>query len=204
MGRWAFAILAALSLAACVAMMGLALRSYRTGDSAKFRGPPTDGTMRMLQIDSVGGGLYIDFTTKSVVPAESPGAGWLWEIETEYGRRPQGFSYESFPLDRLSWVQAWQGSTNFVWEAFSATSRPDGDLRHLVRTDIRTIGFPHWLLAAALAILPASWCWLRFRRSRRRRAGACSDCEYDLRASPERCPECGRPADRPPVVARLR
>jgi hypothetical protein len=50
-----------------------------------------------------------------------------------------------------------------------------------------SVTVPHWFLAAASAILPAA------RAVRRRtRPGHCSACGYDLRATPQRCPECGR------------
>lgn len=60
---------------------------------------------------------------------------------------------------------------------------------------------PHWLLATLLAIPPAVSLARAMRRFRRRRAGLCVCCGYDLRASPERCPECGviRTATAPPV-----
>ena len=51
----------------------------------------------------------------------------------------------------------------------------------------------HWLLAAPLAVAPGVWL-LRRRLARRRRAGCCLACGYDMRASPGRCPECGTPA----------
>ena len=51
-------------------------------------------------------------------------------------------------------------------------------------------------LAISFAILPALWLWrYRGRRSieQRRSMGLCLACGYDLRASSERCPECGTP-----------
>jgi hypothetical protein len=54
--------------------------------------------------------------------------------------------------------------------------------------------FPLWSVALTTAVLPAVWMG-RVRRDRtlRRRvnAGQCLACGYDLRATPQRCPECG-------------
>ena len=55
----------------------------------------------------------------------------------------------------------------------------------------RGISVPHWFLALLFAILPAQHLRAVVRSRRRRRAGQCPRCGYDLRATPERCPECG-------------
>ncbi|HEY7118891.1 MAG TPA: hypothetical protein VH475_20040 [Tepidisphaeraceae bacterium] len=63
--------------------------------------------------------------------------------------------------------------------------------------------FENWFITAPLwsiSLLAGAWpgvsMYLLARRrlhSRRaRRAGRCPACGYDLRATPDRCPECGR------------
>jgi hypothetical protein len=56
------------------------------------------------------------------------------------------------------------------------------------------VAVPHWLLAG-LTALPAAW-WAARVLSRaktvdRLRKGLCPNCAYDLRATPDVCPECG-------------
>jgi hypothetical protein len=69
-----------------------------------------------------------------------------------------------------------------------------------VQLTCRAIGAPMWILGAPL-LLPLAITSIRNRRSvRRRRAGLCVCCGYDLRASPERCPECGQVATPGAVV----
>jgi hypothetical protein len=94
------------------------------------------------------------------------------------------------------------------WSFTHATTHPP----HLIATPTGTLGrlgffldsppgrrgeprislvFPIWFAAAIAAILPACVTPGRLRRWRRRARGACLNCGYDLRATPDRCPECG-------------
>ncbi len=56
------------------------------------------------------------------------------------------------------------------------------------------IGMPHWLILLVCAGLGTVWFGFIARRARwMRNAGfACRGCGYDLRATQDRCPECGR------------
>jgi hypothetical protein len=52
-------------------------------------------------------------------------------------------------------------------------------------------GTPHALLAAISAFLPVGRILLALRFSKVSKTGHCFTCGYDLRATPDRCPECG-------------
>jgi hypothetical protein len=50
---------------------------------------------------------------------------------------------------------------------------------------------PYWFLAAMSVSMPIAW-FIRCRRAAKvDRTGLCLTCGYDLRATPDRCPECG-------------
>jgi hypothetical protein len=120
-------------------------------------------------------------------PMRGANVRWLWESE-RWGLR-------EFWSDRptRAW---WLGRAYLRIQSKTITSpfMPE-DTTATERAAI----VPHWLLVVATGSFPL---W-RFGRTvkgrlRRRRHGVnhpiCAGCGYDLRATPERCPECGRQA----------
>lgn len=67
--------------------------------------------------------------------------------------------------------------------------------RNTYSLDLWTLTIPSWFPLSIAVTWPAS-CFIRYRRHRRTsrlRLGLCPTCSYDLRATPDRCPECGTP-----------
>jgi hypothetical protein len=98
-------------------------------------------------------------------------------------------------------VKTWQPSGAFCYHfqrtAESARAGWDFELR-----------VPFWLITSSMAAPAAligglySLRWVN--RNRRRAAKHCPACNYDLRASTDRCPECGHPIPakpQPPAIA---
>jgi hypothetical protein len=78
--------------------------------------------------------------------------------------------------------RAWAG---FKWGEFSG-GRAHG----------WEVVIPYRVLVIVAALLPAAWLRRQHRLAVAARAGLCPACGYDLRATPDRCPECGREAAR--------
>jgi hypothetical protein len=58
--------------------------------------------------------------------------------------------------------------------------------------DRRAAGvFQIWSASLLTAVLPITWVVGRIARRRADRHGLCRRCDYDLRATSDRCPECG-------------
>ncbi len=66
------------------------------------------------------------------------------------------------------------------------------EVRLVPRAGGWSLGLPIWLPLLFALALPGWACGRLLRRRLRYAEGLCPQCGYDLRASPERCPECGR------------
>jgi hypothetical protein len=85
------------------------------------------------------------------------------------------------------WILSYVHFQSWSWKA-------DGGSTQASKT---SISIPHWVFLILLLILPALQCHrilANNRRRRRIRDGRCVHCGYDIRATPDRCPECGAEA----------
>jgi hypothetical protein len=97
----------------------------------------------------------------------------------------------------LNGVRAFPGFThwNETWISGQVHAmRWMPDVQPPQKTEAYNFVFPQWLPAILFLVLPI----FAIKRERQRRArmmqGHCRVCGYDLRATPERCPECGTEA----------
>jgi len=136
---------------------------------------------------------------------DSPDAGELNDnlhVELSFGGG-SGFAY--FYYDDSFWpirrVDEWEHAFNSrapewpePWQLFSGRDWIPKwgfgaylDWRPMDNRQIAVL-MPLWVFVLLFAILPGRFLW---RKIRRRMDGTCETCCYDLRATPERCPECG-------------
>jgi hypothetical protein len=157
-----------LSLLLALAFAVLWVRSYWRADVFGWMAPVrSDAEFFSFSAVSAGGGTAVWFGYYA--PRDSgdwPPDGWHW---TAIGGPPT-------PYADGGGANRWGMSHTFFTD-------PAGRWRRIV--------FPTWPAAVVFAILPGMMLTRAIRRRRRGREGHCAKCGYDLRATPDRCPECG-------------
>jgi len=110
---------------------------------------------------------------------------------------PASFIWWNRPLPRFNWAHYSYQPTrikpplNWIhFKAHRASSAQEVGSAVYVQNLVYFYDMPEWILAAIFAVLPAFWL-RRQLRHRHTRVGYCPVCGYDLRATPDRCPECG-------------
>jgi hypothetical protein len=190
------------SLVLCVATVVLWVRSYRAGDQWTFaRGglrwaPLLNGDVRPYRWVGSSQGRFV-FLERTI----PEGSG---TPRYRPGYQPKcDFSY--IPLAELQIVATGVRGWSCPGVDFGAlpaqvapSTRPPLWGKTIPPSTVagyRVLFIFWWLPASAFAVLPAIWTlrrvWLAIRRRRTEPAGHCSSCGYDLRATPDRCPECG-------------
>ena len=159
-------LVAGLSLLLFVAVCGLWMRSHRYEEGVRVVSPRG---VRYAIVYSTVGEMMVGGST---VPVGSP--GWPNGVHHRVEGEPE-------PLER--------GPSNAVlfdrWGFGMHAERPP----YVVAP--YAVWFPHWFAALVLLALPSRWLVTRVRRRARARRGLCDACGYDLRGTPERCPEFG-------------
>jgi hypothetical protein len=162
-------VVTVLSLLLCVAVVTLWVRSLMASDTLLRHNAVDDGTHTVVtqwSFSTVNGSLALHH-------------GWQ-KLPTENA---------GFAVPGVLWEWAPDDAAGTVWGGFGFEFDSGGDSSNSIAS--LSLEVPFWLPVVLFGLAPAVWL---FRRLRRRPAGLCPRCGYDLRATPDRCPECGHTA----------
>ncbi|MGA2440326.1 MAG: hypothetical protein ABSH08_05175 [Tepidisphaeraceae bacterium] len=188
--RWLLHAIVALSLVLSATTLGVAVLSCFCNELADWVGTlAPDGHQNWVRISPFMGQTDISFMRISFLPAIrahylafNGGLPIGWRIQS-----PVRFQTRS---DSAAFVKNHRAFGLFTF----GIERIDYNLVTRMGLPINERGwrvtFPLWWLALFFGIVPAM-AFLRRRRSTRDASGLCIKCGYDLRATPDRCPECG-------------
>jgi hypothetical protein len=163
--RRLFTLCSAVSLVLCVAVLAVWGASYRVQFGTSWTEPK-----RLSNIGVTRGTL---FASEVLNPP-----GYAGTFGSPYGRRTAVVR----PPTPLTTTNLLTAEWRFAGFEYLDRSPP---------RSFRRVAVPCWALAMALAAAPALWYRRRRTKLAGERAGLCPACGYDLRATPDRCPECG-------------
>lgn len=191
-GRTLFTILSAVSLLLCVGTCVLWVRSYwctemiGTWNQVIVNGTVVEACRGVVSSQGAVGVAAYQSEQGATECAKMQGA-----VPVAFSRRGWIANAPAYPVE----LRDDASLLGFFYARQTIGSPPEYKLeenRHFVR-------IPYWFIVLLFAVAPALRPYDRLRQQLRRRReimrGPCTTCGYDLRASPERCPECGAAID---------
>ncbi len=121
--------------------------------------------------------------------AGSDGIGWHYQFE----------SASQVKAHVARFVAAWESPVELDdlhnYFGFVPPQNPVGNILfpYCCPVSLTDLSFPYWIGCVPLALVLLGLLAGYLRRRRLRYPGYCPNCGYDLRASPQCCPECGTP-----------
>jgi hypothetical protein len=146
-------------------------------------------TTQFRDLRAIGGALRFDqgqwYYNQNIASWGTP-RGWS---HGTYGPKPYPPLHAPPAGGIIAYRKAIELPGGFGWGAIKWTT-PGGELT----LEHSVLMAPLWFLSLLFAIVPLIW-WRghrgKYNRQRRFAAGLCPSCGYDLRVTPDLCPECG-------------
>jgi len=181
--RRLLSLLTLLSLLACLAVAMLWVRSDAVSHDLRYVTPDAGGSWACGVSSIRGCVVFGRVRQESRAGPFRETTGWRFDaISSQSQLAPWGTT------GRGAMVQF--GYQRFGFGVVARDGIPDG----WVVESVAAVMVPAWFLLCCFAVLPllslrrlARDVWTAWRS----RAGHCLSCGYDLRATPDRCPECG-------------
>jgi hypothetical protein len=185
----------ALSLLLFVVTLALWVTSYFgfvTGSREWIVQNPSWAQSRFVDVFASRGGLQLaagsNWWSKQFVDV---GGTWIMQRRVPLSFKPGRTIYPSDGYANLAGIRQYARGAGFAWVRTEAGPPGPRDTAPRLGTDATIVVLPLWFLAVVFGVGPAIAATRWRRRRRERRRGLCQRCGYDLRASPDRCPECG-------------
>jgi hypothetical protein len=165
-------LVSVLSAVTCLLVSVFWIRSIGTADFWYYSTARFDPDSVSVNGSSVRGSLSIEIRKVEL---------WVFRLKIG-GIKP--------PTDEWEWrnIRHLPELASVRWREFGYRSGKEGE------TWSFHVTVPHWLAVGLSGLMPTIYlprAIRSIRGQRRQRAGRCVACGYDLRATPERCPECG-------------
>jgi len=189
--------ISALSLLLAISFLVIWIRSHYVEDYCEIRekSKPAvgDGKVeahsRRITFDSTNGVLRISSADQSL--------GRYTTKQAEIYRESRNVSWSHLKphAEPNKWLRTGpEGRLNRLGFCYWRGQQPGRNIMIM-----RVVGFPWWAPTLLFSLLPLTTLFFIFLRRRRRKINTCPTCGYDLRATPDLCPECGTPAPIVPV-----